>query len=130
MDSNSLTLLAPGTMVRGDIFSENILVVEGGVEGNIRGNRVLVKSSGWVHGNLACRSLSIEPGGLVDGYIKVAEMPSLPPGKAGNQALPESKEENNEPYSLPLMDENAEGQEKEQSKKDTALDEKDALPDE
>lgn len=104
MQSNSLTLLAPGTMVRGDIFSENILVVEGGVEGNIRGNRVLVKSSGWVHGNLACRSLSIEPGGLVDGYIKVADMPSLPPGKAENQALPESTDQDTEPYSLPMVD--------------------------
>jgi len=87
--ANNLTILAPGTFVRGDIYSEDLLVIEGGVEGNINGNRVLVKSSGWVHGNLFCSSLSIEPGGVVDGAMKVTSAISLPPGHPAPEALPD-----------------------------------------
>jgi len=87
--ANNLTILAPGTFVRGDIYSEDLLVIEGGVEGNINGNRVLVKSSGWVHGNLFCSSLSIEPGGVVDGAMKVTSTISLPPGHPAPEALPD-----------------------------------------
>ena len=81
MSDNKLTVLASGTFVRGDLFSEDVLVIEGGVEGNIVGGRVVVKARGWVHGDLTCRSLSIEPGGVVDGAVKVATKPSLPPGQ-------------------------------------------------
>lgn len=71
MRENDLTILAPGTFIRGNLFSENILIIEGGVEGNIRGNKIIVKERGWVHGDVLCRSLSIEPGGIVDGAVKV-----------------------------------------------------------
>jgi hypothetical protein len=88
LSDNNLTVLASGTFVRGDLFSEDVLVIEGGVEGNIVGARVIVKARGWVHGDLSCRSLSIEPGGVVDGAVKVATKPSLP-GRAEPEALPE-----------------------------------------
>lgn len=88
MSDNNLTVLASGTFVRGDLFSEDVLVIEGGVEGNIVGARVIVKARGWVHGDLSCRSLSIEPGGVVDGAVKVATKPSLP-GRGEPEALPE-----------------------------------------
>jgi hypothetical protein len=94
--SNSLTILSSGTFVRGDLFSEDILVVEGGIEGNILGNRVIIKPTGWVHGDLSCRSLSIEPGGVVDGAVKVTTKPALPAGQAQPDSLPAS-----EAYSLP-----------------------------
>ena len=87
---NSLTILAAGTFVRGDVFSEDVLVIEGGIEGNIMGNRVIVKPKGWIHGDLVCRSLSIEPGGVVDGEVKVtvngATLP--PPSQAEMESLP------------------------------------------
>ena len=44
MSDNNLTVLASGTFVRGDLFSEDVLVIEGGVEGNIVGARVIVKA--------------------------------------------------------------------------------------
>lgn len=100
MRENDLTILAPGTFIRGNLFSESVLVIEGGIEGDIRGNRVIVKPQGWIHGNVLCRSLSIEPGGVVDGEVKVEsggdlllpsqnKRPSLPPGKeAGSNSLP------------------------------------------
>ncbi len=78
MSGNSLTVLSGGTFVRGDVYSQDVLVIEGGIEGNIVGNRVIVKPQGWVHGDLTCRSLSIEPGGVVDGAIKVSDSSSLP----------------------------------------------------
>lgn len=78
MSANSLTILSGGTFIRGDVFSQDVLVLEGGIEGNIVGNRVIVKPQGWVHGDLTCRSLSIEPGGVVDGAIKVSDASSLP----------------------------------------------------
>jgi cytoskeletal protein CcmA (bactofilin family) len=92
---NKLTVLSAGTFIRGDVFSQDVLVVEGGIEGNIVGNRVIIKQKGWVHGNLLCRALSIEPGGVVDGAMKVnetavltsgerAESESLPPGQSHN----------------------------------------------
>lgn len=86
MRENDLTIVAPGTFIRGKLFSDNILVIEGGVEGDIRGNRIIVKPNGWVHGDVLCRSLSIEPGGIVDGSVKVqtgGEM-LLPAEKARN----------------------------------------------
>ncbi len=73
MGGNRLTILSRGTLVRGDLISEDTLLVEGGVEGNVLGYRILVKPTGWVHGDITCRSLSIEPGGLVDGEVRVRQ---------------------------------------------------------
>jgi hypothetical protein len=93
-----MTVLAGGTFVRGDLFSEDTLIIEGGVEGNIVGSRVIVKSRGWVHGDLTCRSLSIEPGGVVDGEVKVATKPSLPGSRGRQESLPQGDES----HSLPM----------------------------
>ena len=56
MSGNSLTVLSGGTFIRGDIYSQDVLVVEGGIEGNLVGNRVMIKPQGWVHGDVTCRS--------------------------------------------------------------------------
>ena len=84
---NKLTILSAGTFVRGDVFSQDVLVVEGGIEGNLVGNRVIVKPQGWVHGDLLCRSLCIEPGGVVDGAVKVSDSTSLPSPAVVEQEL-------------------------------------------
>ena len=89
MVGNNLTILAAGTFVRGDIFSDDVLVIEGGVEGNIRGNKVIVKALGWLRGNLQCSSLSIELGGVVDGEVVVCSPEARPAlAQAERQALP------------------------------------------
>lgn len=94
MGDNSLTIVAAGTFIRGDVFSEDVLVVEGAVEGNVVGNKVIVKPKGWVHGDVSCRSLKIELGGVVDGAMTVAASGSLPAINAApaNQ-LPKGQEE-------------------------------------
>ena len=73
MAANQLTILAPGSIVRGDLFCQDLLVVEGGIQGNVVADRVIIKGQGWVKGNLRCRSLSIELGGIVDGEVVVEE---------------------------------------------------------
>ncbi len=73
MSVNQLTVLGAGTVVRGDLFCQGQLVLEGGVEGNVLADRVIIKGSGWVRGNLSCRSLTIELGGVVDGQVSVVE---------------------------------------------------------
>ncbi len=102
MSGNQLTIIAPGTMVRGDLFCQDLLVVEGGVQGNVAADRVIIKGRGWVRGNLRCRSLSIELGGIVDGDVTVEEdfVRMLKPAQAqtneiernGQKALPPNHE--------------------------------------
>ncbi|ADK85224.1 protein of unknown function DUF583 [Desulfarculus baarsii DSM 2075] len=74
---NKMTILAAGTYIHGDLFSDDLMIIEGGVEGNVVGNRVIVKSQGWVHGELTCKSLSIELGGVVNGMVRVSSTQNL-----------------------------------------------------
>jgi len=101
VSANQLTIIAAGTILRGDLFSQDLLVVEGGVQGSVVADRVIIKDNGWVKGNLSCRSLSIELGGIVDGEVRVEERTSLPrPAQAetgkleqdGRRALPPGQE--------------------------------------
>lgn len=88
MQTNPLTILATGTFFRGDLFSQDTLVVEGGVQGNVVGERVIVKPSGWIQGTLTCRALSIELGGIVEGRVHVTSEMALPnPAQAEKSAL-------------------------------------------
>ncbi|MFH2125696.1 MAG: polymer-forming cytoskeletal protein [Pseudomonadota bacterium] len=89
MSANQLTRRAAGTLVRGDVFAQDTLVVEGGVQGNVVAKRVVVKATGWIQGTLTCRSLSIELGGVVDAEVEVVENGMLmKPAQARNDALP------------------------------------------
>lgn len=74
---NKMTILAAGTYIHGDVFSDDIMIIEGGVEGSVIGNRIIVKKHGWIHGSLTCRSLSIELGGVVNGNVRVSSTPGL-----------------------------------------------------
>jgi cytoskeletal protein CcmA (bactofilin family) len=76
---NNLTILAKGTYIRGDVYSEDMLVLEGGFEGNLTGDRVVIKNSAQVQGDLNCRSLSIESGGILNGEVRViSDLAALP----------------------------------------------------
>ena len=88
MSANQLTILAAGTIVRGDVFAQDTLVVEGGVQGSVVAHRVVVKGTGWIQGKLTCRSLTIELGGVVDADVEVVETGVLTkPAQAQNSAL-------------------------------------------
>jgi cytoskeletal protein CcmA (bactofilin family) len=77
---NGPTVLAGSTVVHGDVFCQDHLVIEGKVKGMAVADRVLIKPKGLVKGSVACRSLLVEPGGLVDGPVKVLDSP-LPTGE-------------------------------------------------
>ena len=99
--ANNLTILAQGVLVRGNVFSEDVLVVEGGVEGNLFGNKIIIKGTGRVQGDLNCRSLSIETGGILNGMIKVSsEMPSVAYAMDEPKGLPEPEYEPEPAYHM------------------------------
>ena len=78
MADNSFTILAQGVLVRGNIFSQDVMVVEGSVEGNLFGNRVVIKGTGRVQGSLSCRALCIEAGGVLNGKVTISnDTPAL-----------------------------------------------------
>ncbi|BEQ14988.1 polymer-forming cytoskeletal protein [Desulfoferula mesophila] len=89
MPANQLTILAAGTVVRGNVYAQDTLVVEGGVQGCVVAHRVVVKNGGWIQGSLSCRSLSIEAGGMVDAQVQVVENGMLyKPTHDDNPSLP------------------------------------------
>ncbi|MDR1396789.1 MAG: polymer-forming cytoskeletal protein [Desulfarculales bacterium] len=73
--ASKISLLAAGTFIRGDIFSDDLLIIEGGIDGKVVGNKVIIKHNGWVQGEMACRSLLIELGGMLNGFVRVSSDP-------------------------------------------------------
>ena len=68
----SATLISPGTVLRGDIKSENDLRIDGTIYGNITSSaKVVVGPSGYVEGNIMGKQADIT--GKVTGNISVEE---------------------------------------------------------
>ena len=75
-NGNGATLIGSGTTVKGDIYSEHDLRIDGKVEGNILGtSKVIIGSNGLVEGNITGKQADIL--GKVDGNIKVSEILQL-----------------------------------------------------
>ena len=67
-DSGTLSIIATGTVVTGEIVTDGVLKVEGQVIGNIRaGQQLLVARGGSVQGNVATEQAVV--GGVVNGNI-------------------------------------------------------------
>lgn len=70
--AGSLSIIAAGMTVRGDIESNGIVKVEGAVDGHVQArHQVLVARGGIVHGDIDAREAIV--GGMVNGSIRVAE---------------------------------------------------------
>ena len=68
----SATLISPGTVLRGDIKSDNDLRIDGTIYGNISSSaKVVVGPSGFVEGNIVGKQADIT--GKVSGNISVEE---------------------------------------------------------
>ena len=68
----SATLISPGTVLRGDIKSDNDLRIDGTIYGNISSSaKVVVGPSGYVEGNITGKQADIT--GKVAGNISVEE---------------------------------------------------------
>jgi cytoskeletal protein CcmA (bactofilin family) len=69
---NSLSIIAAGTRIEGDIETDGVIRVEGTVEGSIRaGRQVLVGRQGAIMGDIVTREAVI--GGRVEGTISTTE---------------------------------------------------------
>lgn len=64
---SKISIISPQTRLTGTVNSDDILVVAGEVEGDVKGRKVVIKDKGKVLGNITCSSLVIEAGGIFDG---------------------------------------------------------------
>jgi hypothetical protein len=74
--ASNISIIAAGTFIRGSLYSDDVLIIEGGIEGKVIGNQIIIKTNGWMQGELACRSLLIESGGMLNGFIRVSNEPN------------------------------------------------------
>lgn len=74
--SSSATLISPGTILKGDIVSENDLRIDGTVKGNIKCSaKIIIGSTGFVDGNI--EGVQADVTGKVQGNIAVIEFLQL-----------------------------------------------------
>lgn len=74
--SNSATLIAPGTILKGDVKSENDLRIDGTIQGNVKcTSKVIVGPNGFVEGNIEGANADVI--GKVKGNVHVKELLQL-----------------------------------------------------
>jgi len=74
--SNSATLISSGTILKGDVKSENDLRIDGTIHGNVYSSaKIIVGPSGFVEGNIEGAQADIT--GKVNGNITVKELLQL-----------------------------------------------------
>jgi cytoskeletal protein CcmA (bactofilin family) len=75
-NSSSATLISAGTVVKGDIVSDNDLRIDGTVKGNIKcSSKIIIGSTGFVDGNI--EGVQADVTGKVQGNIVVKEFLQL-----------------------------------------------------
>lgn len=72
------TVIGRGTNIRGNIFSESILLIEGEVRGNIDCNNAVIVR-GKVVGDIKCESAEIDKG-YIEGNLNVADKLTIKQG--------------------------------------------------
>jgi cytoskeletal protein CcmA (bactofilin family) len=74
--SNSATLISAGTVLQGDVKSDNDLRIDGTIHGNVTSNaKIIVGPTGFVEGNI--QGLQADITGTVIGNITVKEVVQL-----------------------------------------------------
>jgi cytoskeletal protein CcmA (bactofilin family) len=74
--SGSATLISPGTVLNGDVKSENDLRIDGTIKGNVRCDaKIIIGSTGFVEGNIDGSNADIF--GRVAGNVSVKELLQL-----------------------------------------------------
>lgn len=74
--SSSATLISAGTVLKGDIISENDLRIDGTVKGNIKSSaKIIIGATGFVDGNIEGGNADVT--GKVQGNIVVSEFLQL-----------------------------------------------------
>jgi cytoskeletal protein CcmA (bactofilin family) len=79
----------------------NTVIVAGAVRGNITADKVEIRSTGRVWGNVVTASMSTEEGAFLRGQIRmeeavdlgIKEIPHIEPFPSGEEVIPESQED-------------------------------------
>jgi len=66
------TIISKDLKVEGDIVSAGLIEIEGIINGNINGNLVVIRESGFVNGSIMAKSLNIKGG--VEGKVKAGQI--------------------------------------------------------
>ena len=73
--ANTQTLIAPGALVQGDLYTAEA-IIGGRVEGNVHAtDRVEVQATAEVQGDVYTRRIVVLEGGSVNGSIKMGSIP-------------------------------------------------------
>jgi cytoskeletal protein CcmA (bactofilin family) len=74
--SGSATLISPGTILKGDVKSDNDLRVDGTIHGNVKSSaKIIIGPAGYVEGNIEGANADII--GKVKGNVQVKELLQL-----------------------------------------------------
>jgi cytoskeletal protein CcmA (bactofilin family) len=74
--STSATLISPGTILKGDVKSENDLRIDGTIHGNVKSSaKIIIGPAGYVEGNIEGTNADVI--GKVKGNIAVKELLQL-----------------------------------------------------
>ena len=74
--SGSATLISPGTILNGDVKSENDLRIDGTIKGNVKSDaKIIIGATGFVEGNVEGANADIY--GRVAGNVGVKELLQL-----------------------------------------------------
>lgn len=64
---SKVSIIGSQTKLSGKVESEDVMIIAGYIEGDVKSTKVVIKERGRVEGNITCKSLVIEPGGIFDG---------------------------------------------------------------
>lgn len=64
---SKVSIIGSQTKLSGKVESEDVMIIAGHIEGDVKSTKVVIKERGRVEGNITCKSLVIEPGGIFDG---------------------------------------------------------------
>ena len=74
--SSKVSIVGTNTKLIGRVESTDVMVIAGQIDGDVHSQKVVIKEKGRVNGNIICKSLVIEPGGIFDGRASMSDKTS------------------------------------------------------
>lgn len=68
LNKNSISIISKNSRIKGELYSDGSLDIEGSIEGDIFGNIITIREEGEVNGNITAKTLNLK--GKFDGKIK------------------------------------------------------------
>ena len=67
------SLISQGVEIKGQIFAQGSMRIDGSIEGQLDVKGDILTSTGSINGDVACATITVEEGGLLDGNFKMAK---------------------------------------------------------